>query len=240
MVSVARRATVEQRMGNGEHGVWTGTVFDPPDPTMRPDDLFVQRPINSIGPGGEFERFCIRNRHATDGLALKTVAIFTGAAACVSGGGASSSPHRAGFAFFVNLREHGTESGVLEHRGTDGPVRDRIKGAADIRAVIAALSSRAWLAEGWQRIVIIVNPNFWIDTATVTLREWAAHDWMRHGRLIVNWDLWADLSKEMGVLAEGGCEVSFWSVPKEHTFRAREAARRAAEAGKGKDSDEPT
>ncbi|MBE3041483.1 hypothetical protein IMZ48_02655 [Candidatus Bathyarchaeota archaeon] len=218
-------------MGNFVAGVWTGTVFVPPHPRMAPDEVFGQRPINSCGQDGRpFERFCIRRHYAPFVSPLKTAAIFTGGA-CIFKGPTSATPI-GGFALVFNTGDHGTESGALEYQGSDGQIYGHTKTRAELRAITAALSSRTWLGEGWERIVIITDSRYVTNNATSSLRTWAMRDWMTSSRRQVeNRDLWVDLSEAMGILAEGGCEVSFWEIPREFNARAYQVAKITARYG---------
>lgn len=47
----------------------------------------------------------------------------------------------------------------------------------------------------------------------------------------MNRDLWEKLSELMRTYAEGGCEVSFWRIPRGLNAEADRAAKAAAESG---------
>lgn len=85
---------------------------------------------------------------------------------------------------------------------------------AELRAILAALTYRAWWVEGWQRIVLVTPSGYVASNATGTLRLWAERNWRTAaGRTVGNRDLWEELSRIMGTYAVAGCEISFWAVP---------------------------
>ncbi|KAK4183298.1 ribonuclease H, partial [Podospora australis] len=79
-------------------------------------------------------------------------------------------------------------------------------------------------------IVIATDSECVVYGVTAWLRNWAARDWRTSGRTRVqNRDLWEKLSERMGMLAENGCEVSFWRILRVWNVEADQAANVAAE-----------
>lgn len=66
--------------------------------------------------------------------------------------------------------------------------------------------------------------------ATTRLRNWAGNNWRTAaGKPTANRDLWKVLSELLGTYAEGGCEISFWAVPRSCNTRADAAAKAACQ-----------
>jgi ribonuclease HI len=123
-------------------------------------------------------------------------------------------------------------SGVLEQKGPDGELHRATSNRAELRAVIAALEFRQWWGEGFERIVIATDSEYVAYGVTAWLKTWAARGWRTsRGSRVQNQDLWERLSERMGSFAEGGCEVSFWRVPRAWNAEADQAAKVAAEDG---------
>jgi ribonuclease HI len=201
-------------------GVWTGTPFDAPADTA-PDFIFPVRLINNTG-GIPRERFCIRRRFVPTISDLKTMMIYTDGA-CSSNGLASS---RAGFGFVFNNDPAGKISSALEQKGPDGQVYQHTNNRAELRAVIAALKFRVWWGEGWKRIVIVTDSEYVGKGATIWMRKWAGAGWCTAaGKPAANRDLWEALSEALGTYAGGGCEISFWTVPRRWNTLADAAAK---------------
>ncbi|KAJ6520541.1 ribonuclease H-like domain-containing protein [Mycena sanguinolenta] len=148
--------------------------------------------------------------------------------ACTNNGSTNIVPQaRCGFAF--NLEENGAVSFPLEKEGPDGVVHTHTNNRAELRAVIGALEFRGWWGEGWERIVIVTDSEYVGKGATEWMRNWAGRGWLTASRKPVqNRDLWELLSAELGKYADGGCEISFWVVPREWNQQADRAAKEAA------------
>ncbi|KAJ9151752.1 hypothetical protein NKR23_g2940 [Pleurostoma richardsiae] len=216
----------KQLMGNGEHGIWTGTAFTHASGDHPPDHFFAPRYIATANV--PMERFCIRRRHVPDVCGLKTMAIFTDGA-CLSNGSTAATP-RGGCAFVFKPGPAGTVSFALENRGPDGVDYAHTNNRAELRAVIGALSFRVWWGEGWEHLVVITDSEYVANYATGWMRTWAERGWhTAAGRPVKNRDLWEKLSERMGLLAQSGCEVSFWTVPRRFNTLADRAAKDAAE-----------
>ena len=148
---------------------------------------------------------------------------------CLGNGRAGA---RAGWAFIFKPGPEGVVNGALEQQGPDSQWHGPTSNRAELRAVIAALEFRAWWGEGWGRIVIATDSEYVARGATEWLRSWAARGWRTVGGAPVqNRDLWERLSERMGTCAKGGCEVSFWRVPRAWNAEADHAAKVAAEHG---------
>lgn len=216
---------VQAAMGNGTSGARVGTVFTPEDGAT-PASMFAPRNINTSTPGRNVPRIVLRRRYVPRLGGLKTMLMFTDGS-CLGNGAANA---RAGWAFIFEPGLTGRVSGALEQKGPDDKLHDATSNRAELRAVIAALEFRAWWGEGWERIVIATDSEYVVSGATTWLRSWAARDWRTSGGSRArNRDLWERLSKRMGLSAEGGCEISFWRIPRAWNTEADQAARTAAE-----------
>ncbi|KAI0841803.1 ribonuclease H-like domain-containing protein [Hypoxylon sp. FL0890] len=217
-------------MGRGQNGVWTGTRFHA---TEKPSFMFPMRFVNSTSVG-VFLRFCIRRRFAPHVSSLKTMAIYTDGA-CSNNGSTKNTP-RGGYAFVWNEDPSGNHSAALENKGPDGQVHPHTSNRAELRAVIEALKFRSWWGEGWERIVITTDSEYVGKGATEWLRSWAGRDWRTSGgKPVANQDLWRTLSDILGDYAQSGCEISFWTVPRQFNTLADVAAKAAAERADGRD-----
>ncbi|KAJ7075950.1 ribonuclease H-like domain-containing protein [Mycena belliarum] len=211
-------------MGNGNNGVWTGTRFEAPANTT-PDFMFPVRRVNNT-TSLILRRFCIRRRFVPAISHLKTMMIYTDGA-CASNG--LDSP-RGGFAFVFNLSADGKGGAALEQKGPSGQVHAHTSNRAELRAVIAALKFRTWWGEGWRRVVIVTDSEYVSEGATTRMRTWAGRGWRTAaGSPAANRDLWEALSDLLGGYAMGGCEISFWRVPRNMNSLADAAAKAAIE-----------
>ncbi|CAH0023959.1 unnamed protein product [Clonostachys rhizophaga] len=214
-------------MGNGEAGVWTGSVFNTPPMNLSPQSIFASRQIDTLNHHVNFERFMIRRRYTPWLAGLKTMAVFTDGA-CASNGLATP---KGGCAFSVN-DGNGLFSRRLEDKGPTGTAFTPTNNRAELRAVIDFLEGRSWWGEGWTRIVVITDSEYVTKGATVWIRKWASNGWKTAaGKPTANPDLWKELSKLMGQYAEGGCEISFWAIPREWNTRVDTAAKSACMLG---------
>ncbi|KAJ6551174.1 ribonuclease H-like domain-containing protein [Mycena capillaripes] len=176
-------------MGNGNNGVWTGTVFEPSSNASPASLLPAGR-----GNYSPYERFCNPD--------IETMMIYTDGA-CASNGQAAP---RGGFAFSTPLPEASASARWSRRAYTHTNNR------AELRAAIAALTFRSWDGEGWKKVVIVTDS---------TYTGWCTSD----GTPVANRDLWEALSEAMGHRAGGGCEISFWIVPREWNTLADAAAK---------------
>lgn len=226
-------AKARQLMGSNVHGVWTATIFEPPrtstNAPLAPDQVFSQRKINSALPF-DLDRFCIRHRFVPSIAGLKTMCIYSDGA-CLDNGSRTATP-RGGCAFVFNKTESGTVSIPLENKGPDGQQYAHTNNRAELRAVLSALTFRYWWGEGWQRVVVITDSEYVATHAIEWLRKWAERGWRTaSGRTVANRDLWEELSNVMGIYADGGCEISFWTVPRQFNAVADRAAKAVAKKG---------
>ncbi|KAJ6508459.1 putative ribonuclease H [Mycena sanguinolenta] len=209
-------------MGNGANSIWTATKFVPPV-AETPQHIF---PARSAAGTTQFQRFCLRRRYAHQfpPSGISTMCIFTDGA-CINNGSTDIVP-QAGCAFvFNNNQPSGTVGFPLEKEGPDGQVYAHTSNRAELRAVIAALEFRCWFGEGWQRVVIVTDSEYVAKGATEWMRVWAGQGWLTaSGTPVKNRDLWEKLNVQLGDHADGGCEVSFWAVPREWNQQADRAA----------------
>ncbi|KAJ7677824.1 RNase H domain protein [Mycena polygramma] len=190
--------------------------------------MFPVRLVNSTDNGAHRERFAIRRRFVPAVSDLKTMMVYTDGA-CAANGQAAP---RGGYAFVFNGTSEGTVSGALENTGPDRQVHIHTNNRAELRAVIAALKFRTWWGESWNRVVIVTDSEYVAKGATTWMRNWAANGWRKAGskrERVVNRDLWEALSELMGAYAAGGCEVSFWVVPRAWNALADAAAKAASQ-----------
>jgi ribonuclease HI len=215
---------VRAAMGNGTNGVWVGTVFTP-EAGESPVSMFAPRDVNTTTPRRNLTRFVLRRRYVPHSGGLKTMLMFTDGS-CLANGTADA---RGGWAFIFRPGDEGVVSGALEQKGPDNELHAATSNRAELRAAIAALEFRVWWGEGWERIVIATDSEYVVYGATAWLRSWAARGWRTSGGSPVqNRDLWEKLSERMGMCAEGGCELSFWRVPRAWNTEADQAAKAAA------------
>ncbi|KAJ7612724.1 ribonuclease H-like domain-containing protein [Roridomyces roridus] len=216
-------------MGNGENGVWTGTLFTAPaDAVSTPQFMFPTRLVNSSSKL-HLKRFCIRRRFVPALSPLKTMLIYTDGA-CPSNGQDGA---RGTFGFVYHSAQGGAVSGAMEQKGPDGQIHQHTNNRAELRAVLAALRFRGWWGEGWSRLVIVTDSEYVGKGSTEWMRSWARRGWRTSGGgPVANRDLWEALSEKLGEYAAGGCEVSFRIVPR----KWNELADKAAKAAAGMDS----
>jgi ribonuclease HI len=228
------------RMGNGECGIWSGTHFHPwssadsaLSPTRAiaapPREFFKSFPINTSVVGLYRWRYCIRRRFAPKVCSMKTMCIFADGA-CPDVGRPNA---KGGCGFVYGAGATSTVSFSLENRGPDGKVYPATSIRAELRAIIGALEFRPWWAEGWERVVLIVDNEMLSYGATGWLRNWAGKEkWkMADGRPRPDRDLWEKLSAVMGTYADKACEISFFLVPRDMNWAADRAALAAVEKG---------
>ncbi|KAH6855171.1 ribonuclease H-like domain-containing protein [Chaetomium sp. MPI-CAGE-AT-0009] len=200
---------VRAAMGNGTNGVWVGTVFTP-EAGASPVSMFAARYVNTTTPGRYLIRIVLRRQYVPRIGGLKTMLMYTDGS-CLANGTADA---RAGWAFIFNPGAEGVVSGVLEQKGPDNKLHGATSNRAELR---------------WERIVIATDSEYVVYGATAWLRSWAARGWRTSGGSPAqNRDLWEQLSERMGMCAEGGCEVSFWRVPRAWNTKADQAAKAAA------------
>ncbi|KAJ7356890.1 putative ribonuclease H [Mycena albidolilacea] len=217
-------------MGNGAGGIWTATKFAPPAGSANPQDVFAVRRVAAV-KSVPFQRFCLRRRHANSPecapAGLRTMCVFADGA-CINNGSTTVAP-QAGCGFVFNRAQGGTVGFPLEKEGPDGLGHAHTSNRAELRAVIGALEFRSWWGERWERIVIVTDSTYVAGGATEWIRIWAGRKWVKSsGSKVQNQDLWELLSAKIGGYAEGGCEISFWSVPRKYNQEADGAATAAA------------
>jgi ribonuclease HI len=222
-----------EAMGNGTNGIWTATTFVPPAAGQTPQHVFPARWVASSAENHRFQRFCLRRRYAGFFLpsGIKTMCIFTDGA-CTNNGSTDVVP-QAGCGFVFNSTHTGTIGFPLEKEGPDGIVYTHTSNRAELRAAICALDYRSWVGEGWERVVIVTDSEYVARGATEWMRTWVERGWRTARKKVQNRDLWELLSAKMGILAEGGCEVSFWAVPRDWNQEADWAAGRVAKGEGG-------
>ncbi|KAK7532055.1 ribonuclease H-like domain-containing protein [Phyllosticta citribraziliensis] len=220
-------------MGNGANGVWTATRFSMPPglSDSNPHDIFASRPIRSAT--GTRKRFVIRSRHVPALSPSTTMAIFTDGACTNNGAGvgksSSTGTPQGGCAFVLNGDAGGIIAFPLETQEPSNVGNDQTNNRAELQAAIEALQFRSWSGEGWGRVVLITDSEYVAFGATLWLRRWAENGWRTsQGGGVKNADLWHELSDSMGEMANDGCEVSFWKVPRRWVAKADMAARQAA------------
>ncbi|KAK8228010.1 RNase H domain protein [Phyllosticta capitalensis] len=227
--SPGRLRRAQQAMGAGSQDVWTATKFSPPA-ELRPSDVFGLRRFKYCT--GTSERFLVHPCHVPALGSARTIAVYTDGACSDNGAGVggntSTREPRAGCAFVFREGDEGTISWALEKQGPDGVTYKHTSNRAELRAALAALKFRYWPGEGWDRLVLITDSLYVSHHAAEWLRKWVERGWRTtSGESVKNQDLWKELSIRMGELAEGGCEVSFWAVPRSLNTIADKAAKEA-------------
>lgn len=141
---------------------------------------------------------------------------------------------KAGWAFVSGPGAHGgppqTTSGLLEKTGPSGNPIHQSSHRAELRAVIAALRSRAraWDSEGVETIVIATDSDYIAQGATTRSKTWVKKDWVKGGKPVKNKDLWETLLDEVEKLDEQGVSVQFWRIRRDWNTVAETAAKKAA------------
>ncbi|KAI1158509.1 RNase H domain protein [Nemania serpens] len=139
---------------------------------------------------------------------------------------------KAGWAFVSGPGSHGgpphTTSGRLETAGPFGEPSHQSIHRAELRAVIAALRSRAWNNDGVKTIVIATDSDYVTMGATMWAKSWIKKDWVKCGRPVKNRDLWEVLLGEAEELDEQGVSVQFWQIQRDWNTVADAAAKEAA------------
>ncbi|EFQ28927.1 hypothetical protein CGRA01v4_10397 [Colletotrichum graminicola] len=147
-----------------------------------------------------------------------------------SGNGTTVAVGGCGFVF--NSQEGGSVRFPLEGLGVDGELYPMTSNRAELRAALGALSFRTWHGEGVERLVIATDSEYVATGATLWVRGWVEKGWRSSkGRPVKNRDLWEALLRRVKELRGGGCEVSFWRIPREWNTEADRAAKEAAVAG---------
>jgi len=183
-------------------------------------------------------RLVLRRRHVPSFGGLKTVFISTDGACPGNGGGGGGGggggfAAQAGWAFIFGPGSAGTVKGPLEQKGPDGQVYAATSNRAELRGVIAALEFRVWWGEGWDRLIIVTESEYVANGATVMVAELGRVQ-LTHVGGARPWQIETcgrKLSELMGIMAEGGCEISFWRVPRAKNTGADQAAKAADERG---------
>ncbi|KAF7299493.1 Ribonuclease H-like protein [Mycena indigotica] len=209
-------------MSNRDNGIWTASKFVPP-PNTPPEDVFGSTEMWETF--GTAHRFLIRPQHVPHIAPPKTLAIYIDGA-CFDNGTPNS---LGGVGFVFNaIPQQGTVSFALEKEGPVGNVHQHTNNRAELRAAIAALEFRAWYM-AFNKLVLITDSEYVANGATTWIRTWAAQGWnTTASKSVANRDLWEKLILEMKQYADGGCDVSFWAVPREWNQQADQAAKDGA------------
>ena len=139
----------------------------------------------------------------------------------------------------------------LELKGPTGIEYIQTSNRAELRAVCAALETRSWPGEGWERIVIATDSDYVVAGITSHIRKWVNNGWLNAQRKpVANRDLWERLLERIREFSElglslwrdeprrrgKGFHVQFWQIPRQSNSRADALAKDAANMDEGEDS----
>ncbi|KAI0199770.1 hypothetical protein F4808DRAFT_198839 [Astrocystis sublimbata] len=199
--------------------VSTATIFHPRSLDSTPEEHF---PLQTVFTRTSQPRFVNRYDSREILLVVDGSCINNGSLSEQSIGGcsfaykgAAKSGAIATFPFAaLDQTEGGTVGFPLEQVGPGGESHVPSSNRAKLRAVIAALESREWQEEGWNRIVVATDLEYVVFGATRWLATWVKRRWKtRKARQVANRDLWEELHGIISRLARLGTEVSFWLIP---------------------------
>ncbi|KAI1384829.1 ribonuclease H-like protein [Hypoxylon trugodes] len=195
------------------------TKFTPPTPFSIPTQLFPGRRTYM-----QWTRYIDRNDP-------RSVLILTDGA-CLNNG--QPNP-KAGWAFVHGpglTGQPAVASGRLESKGPFGDESIQSSNRAELRAVIAALRSRAWEGEGFNTVTFATDSEYVVEGATSWARRWITNGWKTSmGADVKNKDLWEMLLGEVEKANEERLSVRFWKIPREYNIVADVAAKAAASEG---------
>ena len=173
-------------------------IFLSPDPTVKPSDLFtVQRNRCSV-PGYRF----VRSTNPGEML------MFVDGSSLDNG-----SPHaRAGYGVvFAPLEWYSPISGRLEQDG-----HEQTSNRAELRAVLASLTLRSWVGEGFSRVILACDSEYVVKGISEWILKWRNNGWKTTARSpVANQDLWKKLEEKLRELEKEGMLVQFWKIPRE-------------------------
>jgi ribonuclease HI len=87
---------------------------------------------------------------------------------------------------------------------------------AELRAVLAALGLRAWIGEGFKKIIIACDSQYVINGISMWILKWRKNGWKtKAGTAVANQDLWKKLEAKLRKMEEQGMLVQFWWIPRE-------------------------
>ena len=173
-------------------------VFTPPTPLSKPTELFSVQINNCTVPGYRF--ICTTDREQmlmfVDGSTL--------------GNGLATA--RAGYAVvFAPVQWFSPISSRLEQDG-----HPQTSNRAELRAVLAALGLRAWIGEGFKKIIIACDSQYVVNGISTWILKWRKNGWKTKARTAVaNQDLWKKLEAKLRKMEEQGMLVQFWWIPRE-------------------------
>lgn len=131
--------------------------------------------------------------------------------ACTNNGRSNA---EAGWAFIFAPRDQtrpnfGNVEARLELKGPKGIEYTQTSNRAELRAVCAALETRSWPGEGWERIVIATDSDYVVSGITSHIRKWVHNGWLNAQRKpVANRDLWERLLERIREFSE--IELSLW------------------------------
>jgi len=189
-------------------------LFVPPDPSAHPTSLFVPQSSFTHNP-----RFV---RRANFQEVLLYVA---GTCLCPNAldaqGGCAFVYHPSYPQANVRFR--------LEPAGPDGARRPQTQDRAALRAALGVLHFRAWIGEGFTRVVVATDSKYVVIGATEYLDEWDSAGWQTElGELVQDRDLWELMRDEIRGWESRGVQPMVWLIPIEWNAAAEELAKQGA------------
>jgi len=201
--------------------------FQPPTAEARPQDLYMIAYASSTTTPRYIRR--------TD---IQEMLVFTDGS-CLNNGRDNA---KGGWAFSLHpaydmCRRDGSMervkplvfSGTLEDVGPTGIAYRHTSNRAELRAVISALSFRAWFGEGFQRLVIATDSEYVVRGVLEWSPVWKRRNWCTaKGTPVENRDLWEHLLQKLDSRGKQGLDVLFWRIPRALNYEADEAAKDGA------------
>ena len=154
--------------------------------------------------------------------------IFTDGA-CLSNGQAEP---RGAWAFVDGEDDRGAPEMLAGRLETLGPFDEsfvQTSNRAELRAVLAALRSHSWPAEGFHTAVVATDSEYVVEGATIWARDWVRNGWFtKRDTNVKNRDLWQALLGEVERCERQGLAIKFWRIPRAWNAVADAAAKNAA------------
>ena len=173
-------------------------IFLSPDPAAKPSDLYKIQ-LNRCSVAGY--RF-VRSTNPDEMLMF------------VDGSSLNNGlPNaRAGYGVvFTPLEWFSPISGRLEQDGNP-----QTSNRAELRAVLASLTLRAWDGEGFSRVVLACDSEYVVKGISEWILKWRKNGWTTTaGSPVANQDLWKKLEGKLREMEKRGLLVQFWKIPRE-------------------------
>jgi ribonuclease HI len=116
----------------------------------------------------------------------------------------------------------------LESRGPTGEPLPQTSDRAALCAAIAAIECCDWVKEGRVQLTLATDSTYLVEGITEHIGTWRQRGWRDSaGEPLANTDLWEKLLSKVNLYANWGCQVRFWSIPREQNPCFDEMAKHA-------------